>query len=51
MTHEQFMNEWARRANYVRQLFEEGEIDLAEMDERYRAIDGWFETEYATVVG
>jgi hypothetical protein len=46
MTHEQFMNEWARRVNHVRQLFEEGEIDLEEMDERYRAIDGWFETEY-----
>jgi hypothetical protein len=46
MTHEQFMNEWARRVNYVRQLFEEGEIDLEEMDERNRAINEWFETEY-----
>ena len=51
MTQEQFMNEWARRVNYVRQLFEEGEIDLTEMDERYRAIDNWFEIEYAKVEG
>jgi hypothetical protein len=51
MTHNEIMNEWARRLNYVAQLFREGEIDLAEFDERNAAVEGWFETEYAKVVG
>ena len=51
MTHNEIMNEWARRLNYVAQLFREGEINLCEFDERNAAVQGWFDTEYAKVVG